>query len=970
MRQRFLLTLICAVIFLAVAIAFVNLVPAKNMGVVEAASGKATQGALQVMGRDGLPRAECPLKHTDVKAEVSGQLARVTVTQEFHNQFREKIEAVYVFPLPQSAAVDDMTMVIGDRTVKGKIKRREEAQAIYEAAREAGQTASLLDQERPNIFTQSVTNIAPGAEVKITISYIEFLKYEAGTYEFVFPMVVGPRYIPGRPTGKRGSGLAPDTNKVPDASRITPRVAAKGMRAGHDISIEVKLDAGVPIDGLQSTLHEVDVARTDRHRAVVRLKDQATIPNKDFILKFDVAGKTISDAVMTHRGAQGGFFALILQPPERVTAADVTPKELVFVLDTSGSMSGFPIEKAKETMKLALDNLYPEDTFNLITFSGDTHVLFPQPVRATRENLQLAQSFLASRQGSGGTEMMSAIRAALATSDEQGHVRIVCFMTDGYVGNDMEIISEIQKHPNARVFAFGIGSSPNRFLLDKMAEHGRGEVEYVTLEDEGSAAARRFHERVRNPLLTDIEIDWAGLPVADVFPKRLPDLFSAKPLILTGRYTSAARGAIRLRGNLAGQNFVKEIPVELPESQTEHDSLATLWARTRIDDLMSQDYAGIQNDDPQPDMREAITQLGLEYRLMTQFTSFVAVEEMTVTDGGQPRRIDVPVEMPEGVSHEGVFGANESLRGDLKTARRTLGRHQLNIANVYSKRRGATKSKGVAGGGSYGYGAGIGPGQGAGYGPGSGGAVGGKVAQLGGGNAPPPPPKPTPLPPSKGVPQMSLDSGIAVSGGVLQGSASKKIQPAYPAIAKAARAKGAVQVQITVNESGEVIDARVINGHPMLRDAALKAAKQWRFKATELSGAPVKTQGVLTFNFGPGKNATSGKTIPMTPMTEEQFKQRLSAKTHPAVIAVIERLKNKDAKPGAEELKFTRDGKAEIQIWLVDKSAETINQLKKLGFETMLDPQSSKLIIGRLPIEKLAGLVELPAVRYIAPQTK
>jgi biopolymer transport protein ExbB/TolQ/uncharacterized protein YegL len=234
-----------------------------------------------------------------------------------------------------------------------------------------------------------------------------------------------------------------------------------------------------------------------------------------------------------------------------VTAADVTPKELVFVLDTSGSMSGFPIEKAKETMKLALDNLHPDDTFNLITFSGDTHVLFPQPVPATRENLHRAQVFLASRQGSGGTEMMKAIRAALVPSDKQNHVRIVCFMTDGYVGNDMEIISEVQKRPNARVFAFGIGSSVNRFLLDKIAEHGRGEVEYVSLQDDGSAAARRFHERVRNPLLTDIEIDWAGLPVADVYPKRLPDLFSVKPLILTGRYTGAARGVIRLSGALA-----------------------------------------------------------------------------------------------------------------------------------------------------------------------------------------------------------------------------------------------------------------------------------------------------------------------------------------------------------------------------------------------------------------------------------
>src|SRR5215475_8189109 len=270
MKRRFLLSLICAAMsFLAVAMAFDNFSPANNPGVVEAAPRKITQGALQVMGPDGQPRAECPLKHTDVKAEISGQLARVTLTQEFHNPFQDKIEAVYVFPLPQSAAVDDMTMIAGDRIIKGKINRREEAQAIYEAAREAGQTASLLDQERPNIFTQSVTNIAPDAHVKITISYVEFLKYEDGTYEFVFPMVVGPRYIPGEPIGRQGGGRAPDTNKVPDASRITPRVAPQGERAGHYISIEVKLDAGVPIDGLKSTQHEIDLARPDDHRAVV-----------------------------------------------------------------------------------------------------------------------------------------------------------------------------------------------------------------------------------------------------------------------------------------------------------------------------------------------------------------------------------------------------------------------------------------------------------------------------------------------------------------------------------------------------------------------------------------------------------------------------------------------------------------------------------------------------------------------------
>nr|MBA3766369.1 VWA domain-containing protein [Acidobacteriota bacterium] len=345
---------------------------------------------------------------------------------------------------------------------------------------------------------------------------------------------------------------------MPDASRITPPVTPQGTRAGHDISLEVTLDAGVPIDDLRSRTHEIDVVKANDHSARVRLKNMSEIPNKDFVLRYDVAGGKIADAVLTHRAQRGGFFTLILQPPDRVTAEDVTPKEIVFVLDTSGSMMGFPIEKAKEAMQLAFDGLYPQDTFNLITFAGDTHILFPQPVPATRENLRKAQGFLASREGSGGTEMMKAIRAALEPSDKQDHIRIVCFMTDGYVGNDMEIISEVQKHPNARVFSFGIGSSVNRFLLDKMSEYGRGEVEYVALDDDGSAAARRFHERVRSPLLTDISIEWGGLPVADVYPKRIPDLFSAKPVILSGRYTGTGSATIKLKGKMSGRDTVRE----------------------------------------------------------------------------------------------------------------------------------------------------------------------------------------------------------------------------------------------------------------------------------------------------------------------------------------------------------------------------------------------------------------------------
>jgi len=284
-----------------------------------------SQGSLQILDQNGKPTGECPLKHTAVKAEVSGFLSRVTVTQDFENNYQDKIEAVYTFPLPQAAAVDDMTMLIGERVIKGKIMRREEAQAAYAAAKQIGRVASLLDQERPNIFTQQVANIMPGQSIRIVISYVETLKYENGSYEWVFPMVVGPRYFPASEQQPEPPAAPNQENEV---SRISPPSATEGVRAGHDISLEIDLDAGVPIVGLNSETHETDVQQINEKRAVVRLKDHNTIPNKDFVLTYRVAGDTINDAVLTHRSERGGFFTLILQPPQRVTAEDVMPKNL------------------------------------------------------------------------------------------------------------------------------------------------------------------------------------------------------------------------------------------------------------------------------------------------------------------------------------------------------------------------------------------------------------------------------------------------------------------------------------------------------------------------------------------------------------------------------------------------------------------------------------------------------------------
>jgi Ca-activated chloride channel family protein len=602
----------------------------------QAAEASSTPGGMLArLDKNGAVDAPCPLEHTAVTADVQGPVVRVKVRQVFRNPTGDPMEAIYTFPLAAAGAVDDMTIRIGDRVVKGTIKRKEEARAIYDAARRQGKLAGLLDQERPNVFVQSVANIPPNAKVEVEIQYVETLKFEAGRYEFVFPMVVGPRYSP-----KHNPGAFQN-----------PKYAAQGTRAGHDISLSLKLDAGLPVDAIDSATHEVVVENRTAAGAFVKLRNQNEIPNKDFILRWDVTGKKINDALLTHRGRDGqGYFTFVLAPPDQPAREDITPKEIVFVIDTSGSMHGFPLDKAKEAMMAAIEGLHPRDRFNLITFSGDTHLLFPAPVPATQENIADAKRFLAGRRSGGGTEMMKAIRASLAPSGSREHVRIVCFMTDGYVGNEDEIIREIRQHPEARVFSFGIGSSVNRHLLDQMSQQGRGEVEYVGLQDDGSAAAKRFHTRVQTPLLTDIQFTFQGLAVDEIYPKRVPDLFSAKPVVITGRYRDAGRGVVKITGKMGGHPFERSLQVDLPAT-AQRDGIRSLWARTKVGELMVD--GATQN-------REAITELGLRYALMTPFTSFVAVEHQTISEQGKLRTIEVPVEVPEGV--DGRMAGAESAK--------------------------------------------------------------------------------------------------------------------------------------------------------------------------------------------------------------------------------------------------------------------------------------------------------------------
>lgn len=619
-----------------------------------AASEMVGPGSLNVIAKPGEKLRDCPLEHTDVEGWIVGEVAHVRVTQRFANPYREPIEAVYVFPLPENSAVNDMVMRIGKRTIRGVIKTREQARETYEHAKRAGKTASLLEQERPNIFTQSVANIMPGDAIEITIWCLQDLRYDSGRYEFTFPMVVGPRYLPGGalPGPQTGGGWSPDTERVPDASRITPPVLKPDERTGHDISLKLHLDAGVPAYDVASKSHDVVVDSYRGQPLIVSLADHETLPNKDFSLSWRVAGERAEVGLLTNHDERSGYFTLILQPKATFDAAEITAKEMVFCLDTSGSMSGLPLQKSKEVVKQCLQQMGPHDTFQVVRFAADCSTFRPEPVPATPANVQEALDFVDRMEGSGGTEMLGGIEASLALPEDRRRMRIVAFLTDGYIGNESEILARIEsKLGNARIFSFGIGSSVNRYLLVKMPQLGRGFAQFVRQDEDPDEAVRTFVGRIARPYLTDIDIDWGGLDVVDVYPPYVPDLFADQPVILHGRYETPGAGVITIRGTVAGQPWETRVQVSLPADQPENEAVAILWARAAIEDMLDQMHSG-ENEK----LKSAITDLALAYRLMSPYTSFVAVEEKVVNRGGQQVTVQVPVPMPEGVRYEGVFG--------------------------------------------------------------------------------------------------------------------------------------------------------------------------------------------------------------------------------------------------------------------------------------------------------------------------
>ncbi|MCX5784634.1 MAG: VIT domain-containing protein [Elusimicrobia bacterium] len=639
------------------------------------------EGSLQVVDAGTDTRRILPLKHTEVKAEISGLVAEVRVTQVFSNPADGPIEAVYVFPLPENAAVNEMTLTVADRVIKGQIKKREEARQIYEKARAEGRTAALLDQERPNIFTQSVANIPPGHEIRVTLKYIQDLAYDHGEYKFVFPMTVGPRYIPGEKTGKTGDGWSDDTDQVPDASRITPPVVKPGERSGRDISVEVRLDAGVPVRNIRSSSHEITVKSGGPAKAEITLAPEDRIPNKDFLLTYEPEVKMAAAAVIAHKDGKEGYLTLMLQPGADFPLTQVTPKELVLALDVSGSMSGFPVETAKETALRCLEGMNPGDTFQIMSFASGNQLYFEKPLKNTPLNVARGRAVINGLNGGGGTEMLDALRNALEFPKDPERLRIVLFMTDGYIGDEARILAFIKEHlNNSRIFPLGVGSSPNRYLLEEMAVMGKGTVQYVRQDGKPAKLEKvieRFYDRISRPVLTDLSVDWNGLDVSDVSPGFIPDLFAGQPLLIHARYEKSGSAPVLLKGKMMGKPWKMSVNVNLAEKEPGNGAMGPLWARSRITELERLSY---RKEDP--DARERIIQLALAHKLVTRYTSFVAVDESSApAKGKKPMVVPVESELPEGTRYEGFFGAGLS-GSSAASARGAFAQAKFASANV------------------------------------------------------------------------------------------------------------------------------------------------------------------------------------------------------------------------------------------------------------------------------------------------
>ncbi len=628
-------------------------------------------------GTAGLFR-EAPRLQTDVDFDINGLVAQVTVRQEFRNESKEWVEGVYVFPLPEMAAVNALKMQIGERVIIGEIQEKQQARKTYEAARKSGKRASLVEQERPNLFTTSVANLGPGETIVVEIRYLETLQYENGGFEMRFPLTITPRYIPGSPlpdADRQGSvqvaatGWSQPTDQVPDADRITPPQAYDLPESTQMATLRGRIRAGFHVPQLLSPHHALDT-RLDGLAWEFSLAGGPVVMNRDFLLRWRPEVGKAPEAALFAEHKDGADYALLMLMPPQSRSVKHLPREVIFVIDTSGSMSGTSIRQAREALVMALQRLRPEDRFNVFEFNSDYSRLFPEPVHGTPRNLQVASRFVRDLEANGGTEMSQPLEAALqGGGDEAAFLRQVIFITDGSIGNEEALFGIIrQKLASSRLFMVGIGSAPNAFFMNKAAQFGRGTATFVGDLDEVSEQMESLFRKIESPVVTDLRVDW-GSAETETWPRNIRDLYAGEPLVVTARLASLPE-SVRVHGKLDGQAWQRDVrvavaprrieplaskgggakPMHAGQSVPTQNGVGTLWARNKIAALMDEERTQGKNDT----LRRAIIDVAQTHALVTAYTSFVAVDRTPARPDDQAlNKRAVPNRMPHGSTMTG-----------------------------------------------------------------------------------------------------------------------------------------------------------------------------------------------------------------------------------------------------------------------------------------------------------------------------
>ena len=583
---------------------------------------------------------QLPLKSTSADVKVVGVIADVTVTQVYKNQGKKPLEAIYVFPASTRAAVYGMKMTIGKRTIVAKIQERKEARRQYEQAKQQGKSASLLEQQRPNVFQMNVANILPGDLIQVELKYTELLVPTDGIYELVYPTVVGPRYC------NQSAETA-----LPSQRWVENPYLHQGESPTYTFDITANLAAGLPIQNIACTSHQVDILYDGPSRATIKLHPgEKSGGNRDFILKYQLAGGKVQSGLLLFEGEKEKFFLLMLQPPKRVNVNQIPPREYIFIVDVSGSMHGFPLDISKKLLKDLVGNLRPTDRFNVLLFSGGSSLMSEQSLPATSENIRRAIDLIEGQRGGGGTELLPALKRALSLLRPEGYSRSAVIATDGYVTVEEEAFDLIRKNlGDANMFTFGIGSSVNRHLLEGMARVGMGEPFVIAKPEEAREKAEKFREMIESPVLTRIKVDFGKFGVYDVEPVSIPDVFAERPVIVFGKWRGKPVGEINVSGMTNSGSYLSKFDIRKERPLESNSALRYLWARHRI--TLLSDYNSLHQND---ERIKEVTHLGLTYNLLTAYTSFVAIDTEVRRVNGQAVTVKQPLPLPEGVSDYAV----------------------------------------------------------------------------------------------------------------------------------------------------------------------------------------------------------------------------------------------------------------------------------------------------------------------------